>query len=242
MMTDPIAWVKAQYWSRRDHRDASAGTADAGLPVVLNSLGKLASTLITPYVGNLAIGGQLSVTGATSETALGSDSVRFGVVAGTPRIILEDATFTQWEIDNSGGTLRIFTPGVIKLTHDGTTCTVANNLTVSGNFAVTGNLGTWTNLTYETGWVDFGGGLQGGQYRKIGDLVFLRGICKRTSGVATTITTLPSLHRPPAPLLFNVLSNDALGRVDLSTGGVLSLTIGSATYVNLSDIPPISIT
>jgi hypothetical protein len=35
-------------------------------------------------------------------------------LAGTPRIILEDNTFTQWEIDNSLGDLRIFNPGLVK--------------------------------------------------------------------------------------------------------------------------------
>lgn len=146
---DIVAWVKAQYWSRRDHRAASAGTSDAGLPVILDSTGRLSTTLIPQPA--------------------------------------------------------------------------------------------WTNLTYNTGWADYGSGFQGGQYRKIGDLIYFRGLCKRTSGAETTITTLPDLHRPPATLLFDVQSNAALGRVDISTTGVLALTTGSGTWVNLSDIPPFSI-
>lgn len=53
--------------------------------------------------------------GATTETALGVDNIRFGTVGGTPRIILEDASFTQWEIDNSSGVLRFFNPGTVRV-------------------------------------------------------------------------------------------------------------------------------
>jgi hypothetical protein len=64
-MLDPIAWVKAQYWSRRDHRDASAGTADAGLPVILNSVGKIGSTLLANLAGILTGGGTIATGGFT---------------------------------------------------------------------------------------------------------------------------------------------------------------------------------
>lgn len=54
------------------------------------------------------------VNSAVSETARGVDNVRLGVLGGTPRIIFEDSTYTQWEIDNSGGILRFFQPGVVR--------------------------------------------------------------------------------------------------------------------------------
>jgi hypothetical protein len=75
-MADVIAWVKAQYWSRRDHRSASAGASDAGLPVVLAADGKLGATIIgailtglgTIATGgfNLAIGGHSAINGTLS--------------------------------------------------------------------------------------------------------------------------------------------------------------------------------
>jgi len=121
-------WAKITFWRKRDHRSTSAGATDAGLPVVLNSLGKLDVSLF-------------------------------------------------------------------------------------------GSFGAWTALPYVAGWVDFGSGFQVGQYRKIGDMVYLRGLCKRTSGVSLIIVTLPAEHRPPGDLLFDVISNDLPGRVDIYATG-----------------------
>jgi len=112
---------------------------------------------------------------------------------------------------------------------------------VVGSLSATG-FGAWTNLSFGTGWTNFASGWQTGQYRKIGDMVYLRGLVKRTSGSSLTVTTLPTGHRPPGDLLFDVISNDLLGRVNILTTGAINLAIGSVTYVNLSDIPPFSIT
>jgi hypothetical protein len=65
MLDQAKAWVRAQYWSRRDHRAASAGTADAGLPVVLNSAGKLGATLLANLAGILTGGGTIATGGFT---------------------------------------------------------------------------------------------------------------------------------------------------------------------------------
>lgn len=61
---------------------------------------------------------------AVSETARAVDNVRIGVEDGTPRIILEDSTFTQWEMDNSAGTFRFLTANdTARLTFSTTTGT-----------------------------------------------------------------------------------------------------------------------
>jgi hypothetical protein len=75
-MLDPIAWVKAQYWSRRDHRSVSAGASDAGLPVVLAADGKLGSSIIGAVLTglgtivtagyNLTLGGHSTINGTLS--------------------------------------------------------------------------------------------------------------------------------------------------------------------------------
>lgn len=59
-------------------------------------------------------GGGLNVTGAVSESALGSDRASLGVMSGTPRLILEDSGNTIWEIDNSSGVMRFITPGTTR--------------------------------------------------------------------------------------------------------------------------------
>lgn len=80
---------------------------------------------------------ELVVTGTTSSTAKAFDNFRIGIEAGTPRITIEDNSYTQWQIDNSLGQFRIFNPGVVQMT-----------LNTSGNLAATGNvsgvLGTFT--------------------------------------------------------------------------------------------------
>lgn len=61
----------------------------------------------------------------------------------------------------------------------------------------------WANATLANGWTNYGGGAQVLQYRKIGDIVYLRGSLKSPGGGApVTITTLPAGFRPPADLEF----------------------------------------
>ena len=62
---DLMAWAKITFWRKRDFRSASAGTADAGLPVVLNSAGKIGSTLLANLAGILTGGGTIATGGFT---------------------------------------------------------------------------------------------------------------------------------------------------------------------------------
>lgn len=78
--------------------------------------------------------------GATTSTARGFDNVRIGVESGTPRVIWEDNTYTQWIADNNAGVFRIFNPGASKLTLD-----------TSGNLAVTGTMKTAAGVTFDIG-------------------------------------------------------------------------------------------
>lgn len=208
IMAQVQEWAKQTFWRKRDHVAASTGTQDAGLPVVLNSLGKLAVSLLTPIVGNLVIDGYTRV---------------------------RDVANSRYRSD------RIVSSGITTINSYDDTEEVYRPLNIDASIlALNANFSAWTNLTLGTGWANFGAGYQGAQYRKIGDMVYLRGLVTRTSGVGTTITTLPSLHRPVANMLFDVQSNDALGRLDISTVGVVTLTTGSGVWVNLSDIPPFS--
>lgn len=92
------------------------------------------------FTGDLGVGTTnpdgLQINRAVSETARSADNVRLGVNSGTPRIILEDNTYTQWEIDNFAGTLRFFTPGSVKL-----------SLNTSGQL-----------VTIDNGWIGLGSG------------------------------------------------------------------------------------
>lgn len=59
----------------------------------------------------------------------------------------------------------------------------------------------WTAVTFTNGWANFGGGYQTAQYRKIGDMVYVRGTISG-GAVATSPFTLPAGFRPPAVMQF----------------------------------------
>lgn len=97
----------------------------------------------------------------------------------------------------------------------------------------------WKSLSYTNGggttWTDFGGGWQVGQYKKVGDLVFVRGLGKRTAGSGATIATLPSGYRPASyTQLFVTLTDGGVGQIDVGTGGDMSLAAGTAGWVSLN--------
>jgi hypothetical protein len=84
----------------------------------------------------------------------------------------------------------------------------------------------WTAVTYTNSWVDFGAGNQAVQYRKVGDMVQMRGLMKSgTIGLASF--TLPSGFRPPAPLAMATVSNGLFGYFSISTAGVVVPAAGS---------------
>jgi len=102
-----------------------------------------------------------------------------------------------------------------------------------------GSLGTaWANLSFGSGWGNLGSGWQAGQYKKIGDMVFLRGFVVRTSGSSARIATLPSGYRPPAPDRWAVTSDAGLhATIQVDTDGNVDVAVGSPDdYMTLSGI------
>lgn len=79
----------------------------------------------------------------------------------------------------------------------------------------------WTNVIFQNSWVNYGSGEQNIQYRKIGDVVYLRGVMK-SGGLSTVAFTLPTGFRPIASLAFAVSSAGAFGNLSVySTGEVI---------------------
>ncbi len=105
-----------------------------------------------------------------------------------------------------------------------------------------GTTGTWsTPSSFQNGWQNYAGGWSNLQYTKAADgVVTIRGLIK--SGTATgtnTIATLPAGYLPPGQELFATPSNEAFGRVDISTSGNILFVAGSNIWfaVYLSYIP-----
>jgi hypothetical protein len=106
--------------------------------------------------------------------------------------------------------------------------------------------GEWTAVTFTNSWVDFGAGYQAVQYRKVGDMVELRGTMKNGT-LGATAFTLPAGHLPPAYIPFTCPNSagthivayvtvDATGQVAVSNfGGVTNADI-SLNGVSFSTI------
>lgn len=99
------------------------------------------------------------------------------------------------------------------------------------------NPSAWTAPTLGSSWLQFGSGEQDVQYRKINELVYLRGSMR--AGVVNNVAiafTLPALHRPPRDLWIAVASNNAFGQVRIRSDGGLGVTNGSNVSVRLDNI------
>jgi hypothetical protein len=95
---------------------------------------------------------------------------------------------------------------------------------------------TWTNVTFQNGWVNYGAGQQNAQYRKIGDLVYLRGGIKSgTNGLAAF--TLPVGFRP-AGVVNLIGPGNTLGQaahITITTAGAVNVSCegGSTAFASL---------
>jgi hypothetical protein len=97
---------------------------------------------------------------------------------------------------------------------------------------------TWTNVTFQNGWSNFGSGYTGAQYRKVGDRVELRGLVTGgTVTYGTPVFTLPSGFRPTGFEVFPAVANNLFTRVDVLTTGVVSVYTGASNaFVSFSGI------
>ena len=81
-------------------------------------------------------------------------------------------------------------------------------------------------------------------YRKVGDVVQLRGaVSYSTTTAGVAVTTLPAGYRPAASMIFLVLGNLAVARFDLASTGVLTFvriealtTGGNMNFFTLAQI------
>ena len=106
-----------------------------------------------------------------------------------------------------------------------------------GATIIWGRLGTaWSNVSFNSGWLNYGGSYQTAQYKKVGDFIFLRGLVKRTSGVGVSILTLPPGYRPPAQCLLGTLTNTGIGRLDIQTDGQVVWSSGGVDWFQLDGI------
>lgn len=109
------------------------------------------------------------------------------------------------------------------------------NVSASGNVNANASIGSaWQNVSYTTGWEDLGSGHWGCQYKKFGDIVYIRGACKRTSGSSFVLFNLPVGYRPPGISNVAIFSNGAGGMISVATNGNVTLDVGGTANVFLT--------
>jgi hypothetical protein len=91
----------------------------------------------------------------------------------------------------------------------------------------------------QNGWENHGGGFENtGFWKDKEGLVHLRGLIKNgTIAQSTVLFTLPAGYRPQARLIFTILNNNAVGRIDLlPNGDVIIANVSSNLWLNLTGI------
>ena len=110
----------------------------------------------------------------------------------------------------------------------------------------------WTPFTFLNGWANLGNPWQGGGYRKIGDIVYLRGLVARgsalTANTPLAIATLPAGYRPLGNHIFTASCAGVSGygeaqvRLEVMLSGDVEVISGSPatqvaqTYTSLAGI------
>jgi hypothetical protein len=99
-----------------------------------------------------------------------------------------------------------------------------------------GVIGTaWAGVSFGSGWGNYGSGGVDVQYKRVGDLVIMNGLTKRTSGTGTLMFTLPSGFRPIANVMVSATSyvlgvGHALGRADIYPDGTCVFITGGTEF------------
>lgn len=88
----------------------------------------------------------------------------------------------------------------------------------------------WVGVTFTGTWVNFGAPYANCEYRKIGDMVYTRGVCK-SGTINTALFTLPAGFRPPLDLLVPTTANLLPCWATIQANGVV---IGSSENSNAS--------
>ena len=156
------------------------------------------------------------------------NSTAFAIVdraSGNPRMAINGVSNGGFQMyDHAGGVWNL---GIVQY---------------GGDAYVNGRLGgAWNGLAYGAGWGDYDATTwQVGGYKLFGDMVQLRGLVKRSSGVGTTIATLPGGYRPTKQILYATITDSGIGRIDVDTAGIMTLVSGGTGWVSLN-LPPFSV-
>jgi hypothetical protein len=106
---------------------------------------------------------------------------------------------------------------------------VNGNLTVNGSISFNGSIYStaWTPVSFIGSWNNQGSGCQNVQYKKVGDLVFIRGTASLNPMITSQMFTLPAGFRPQAVVYFPRTSYNC------QWGSVISIDNNGATWFSV---------
>lgn len=163
------------------------------------------------------------------------------------KIQVRRGTTAEWTASNpvltSGEIGLDTTTGLIKIGNGST----AWNSLVAGFAPGSSAIPTaWTAPSYAAGWRDYQSTsvFVNVGYRKIGDLVYVRGLLEGQAGLATTVWTFPAGFRPPEQVLTAVYcSAGTMRRIDITPAGAFNISGPAAgEWFALDNMPPFSVT
>jgi hypothetical protein len=96
---------------------------------------------------------------------------------------------------------------------------------------------SFTNVTYNGAWTDFGSTFEEVSYAKVGTVVYLRGTAKHGTPATTgLIFTLPEDYRPTKDRLYMFIANAGFARCTISSAGAVTILsyISSGTGASIS--------
>lgn len=94
----------------------------------------------------------------------------------------------------------------------------------------------WYDFGYGSGWASYANGYYHPSYRKIGDMIHLRGNIKRASGTNVTMCTLPVGFRPYLKVRLPVLTDTGLGSIQIATDGDVKYVSGGTGWIVLDGL------
>lgn len=195
---------------------------------VNTALGTSAGAQATTAVSNIFIG----IGADLKDTTQSQDTVAIGHNARTKGdysvAIGPGAEATATESVAIGHNVTTNVANEIRL--GGVTHTVSIPGTLSAA-AVVVTPTPWTAVTFQNSWIDFGGGLQLTQYRKVGDEVQVRGVLAGGT-TATVAFTLPSGFRPLAGFAAAAVGpSAAFAYANVNTTGTVAIISPGGTSV-----------
>lgn len=126
---------------------------------------------------------------------------------------------------------RVVVPNVATLQQEIAARTAAD-LVIDGRTKPT----AWTALPLANGALPYGGAYQAPQYRKLGDVVYLRGLVGTLPANGTPFCQLPAGHRPPMTEILNTITQTVPGQLYALNTGFINRGDGTGAYITLAGL------